>query len=262
MMTTGAVTMKIESYADSRAELPGIAIALPGQDTLLASWRALAQLSPGANIDTYPFANAAIFPAWAPLNNAIVTSVADRHSAAAELVGVYRDAGVPHWALWLPSRTPDFDGPDLVDATAQLKRDTTTLVMHRTLTESLRRHRQVVRTSIATAALESDAPLLASALEPPETTSGLDGWVLLHQGVAVAGAWSYRHRADCGLYAVETLPQWRRRGFARALVEHILADAYAGGARTATLQSTHMGRTLYESLGFTAVGRYEEWISS
>jgi hypothetical protein len=41
----------------------------------------------------------------------------------------------------------------------------------------------------------------------------------------------------------------------------VLADAWHKGARTASLQSTRMGQPLYESLGFTAVGRYEEWIS-
>jgi hypothetical protein len=42
---------------------------------------------------------------------------------------------------------------------------------------------------------------------------------------------------------------------------HVLADACHHGARTASLQSTRMGQPLYESLGFAAVGRYEEWIS-
>jgi hypothetical protein len=45
-------------------------------------------------------------------------------------------------------------------------------------------------------------------------------------------------------------------------VEHVLADAYRCSARTATLQSTPMGQPLYESLGFQAVGRYEEWVSA
>ena len=30
--------------------------------------------------------------------------------------------------------------------------------------------------------------------------------------------------------------------------------------RTATFQSTRMGQRLYSSLGFEAVGRYEEWV--
>lgn len=134
--------------------------------------------------------------------------------------------------MWLPSRTADLDTADRIEEIALLRRDTTTLVMHLSLPESLPRHSQVVRTSIASANLE--APVGADDLDPPEVVPGLNG---------------------------KTVPQWRRRGFARALVEHVLADARAVGARTATLQSTPMGRLLYESLGFTAVGRYEEWVT-
>jgi ribosomal protein S18 acetylase RimI-like enzyme len=79
--------------------------------------------------------------------------------------------------------------------------------------------------------------------------------------MAVSCAWSFLHETDCGIFTVGTLPGWRRRGLARSLVEHVLADASQRGARTATLQSTRMGQPLYESLGFEAVGRYEEWVS-
>ena len=51
------------------------------------------------------------------------------------------------------------------------------------------------------------------------------------------------------------------QGVGRTLMEHVLADARRRGARTASLQSTRMGQPLYESLGFTPVGRYEEWVS-
>jgi hypothetical protein len=43
-------------------------------------------------------------------------------------------------------------------------------------------------------------------------------------------------------------------------MEHVLADAQHRGARTVTLQSTRMGRPLYESLGLEPVGRCGEWI--
>ena len=40
----------------------------------------------------------------------------------------------------------------------------------------------------------------------------------------------------------------------------MLADARSQGAASASLQSTRMGQPLYETLGFAAAGRYEEWI--
>jgi ribosomal protein S18 acetylase RimI-like enzyme len=85
--------------------------------------------------------------------------------------------------------------------------------------------------------------------------------VLLQDDVAVAGTWSFLHERDCGIYSVGTLPQWRRRGLARSLMEHVLADAHSRGALTATLQSTRMAQRLYESLGFEPAGRYEEWVA-
>jgi len=57
------------------------------------------------------------------------------------------------------------------------------------------------------------------------------------------------------------VPEKRRRGLARRLVEHVLADASRRGARTATLQSTRMAQNLYRSLGFEPARRYEEWLS-
>jgi GNAT superfamily N-acetyltransferase len=77
---------------------------------------------------------------------------------------------------------------------------------------------------------------------------------------AVAGAWTYRHGRDVGVYAVGTVPGWRRRGLARRLMLHVLADADRRGARTASLQSTRMGEPLYSLLQFQPVGRYDEWV--
>lgn len=236
-------------------------IVLPGQETLLACWTALAHLSPEARIHHDPAVAAAVFPSWAPLNNAIVlngTGVA----AADRVASLYREAGVDLWALWLPSRATDLDTPDRVSELGTLKRDTTTLVMRATLPPGLRHHDGVVRTSIATTTRAAgEEPVPASELDAPETLPGLTAWVLVHNGLAVAGAWTFRHGNDCGIYTVGTVPDWRRRGFARSLMEHVLADAQRAGARTATLQSTRMGQPLYESLGFEPVGRYEEWIS-
>ena len=131
--------------------------------------------------------------------------------------------------------------------------------MQATLPRGLRQCGSVVRTSIATATRATDEPVSLRDIGEPEAVPNLDGWVLIHDQVAVAGAWSFVHDRDCGLYAVGTAPGWRRQGSARALVEHVLAHAQHRGARTASLQSTRMGHPLYESLGFQAAERYEEW---
>jgi GNAT superfamily N-acetyltransferase len=248
----------------ARTKVPNMSIrttVLPGQDTLLASWGALAQLSPGARVIRSRTTDRAVFPSWMPLNNAILLNAHDAAAVASQLTSVYADAGVDVWALWMPSSVTDLDAPDAVLEVGDLKRDTTTLVMQAALTPRLRYHNGVVRTSIATATRATDEPVPAADLGPPDRVPALSAWVMVHDDLAVAGAWSFLHRSDCGIYAVGTVPDWRRRGFARSLMEHVLADAQGRGARTATLQSTRMGQPLYESLGFEPVGRYEEWIS-
>jgi ribosomal protein S18 acetylase RimI-like enzyme len=237
--------------------------ALPGQETLLECWARLAQMSPGARLMRSSETAAAVFPAWIPLNNAIMLNADDGAAAAAatELRGVYADAGVDAWALWLPSRAIDLDVGDDVREVDGMERDTTTLVMQAEVPRGLPRHDGVVRTSLATLMqVASDIPVPTADLGRPEAAPGLAMWVMIQDDLAVACAFSFLHERDCGIYAVGTLPQWRRRGLARVLVEHVLADAERRGARTATLQSTRIGRHLYQSLGFEPAGRYEEWV--
>lgn len=250
--------------ADGRREAGTLttSLALPGQDTLLGSWQALARLSRGAWVVNAPTVAAAIFPAWAPLNNAILLDTAHGWGAGVSVAtSLFADAGIDAWALWVPSRATDFATVDGLSDVPGFTRDVTTLVMQATLTPGLSPGQGVVRTSVAAVAgLTDDHPMRAVELPDPDALLGLDAWVMTYDEIAVAGAWSFLHGTDCGIYAVETLPGWRRRGLARALVEHVLADAYHRGARTATLQSTPMGQPLYEALGFRPVGRYDEWV--
>jgi GNAT superfamily N-acetyltransferase len=234
---------------------------LPGQDTLIACWTALANASPGATVTVFPESIAAVFPAWAPLNNAIMRRVAPGRASdeATRLARIYGAAGIDTWALWLPTTVTTLDSNDELALTG-LERDTTTLVMTTELRSSLRQHDGVVRTSVASAVLAGDAAVAVAGVEVSEGAPGLSGWVFVDEGFAVAGLWAFRHGYDCGIYGVGTVPERRRRGLARALVEHVLADAAQQGAHTASLQSTAMGLPLYESLGFIPVGRYEEWL--
>jgi GNAT superfamily N-acetyltransferase len=236
---------------------------LVGEDTMVACWRALARLSPGAEVVRTERTVTALFPSWAPLNNAILlgsTTTERASGAAAGLRSAYQDVDVTSWALWLPSPLTDLGDPDPVGVVHGMTRDTTTLVMTVTLGPGLPSHPAVVRTSIEAATLATDEPVPVAELSAPVDVPGLQGWVLVLDGAAVAGAWSYLQGTDCGIYAVGTVPGRRRRGLAAALVRHVLADAWRHGARTASLQSTAMGQRLYESLGFTAVGRYDEWV--
>ena len=211
----------------------------------------------------FPAAIAAVFPSWTPLNNAILLTPHDDLAIAtvvSQLITIYSGAGVNSWALWIRSKITDLYASDTGCEVSGLQRDTTTLMMQATLHSQLRQHEGVVPTSIGAATRATDEPIRSADLEPPDDAPGLTGWVILHDDVAVAGAWSFINQRECGLYAIGTQPEWRRRGIGRALTEHVLAAAWRRGARVASLQATRMGQPLYASLGFLPVGRYDEWM--
>jgi ribosomal protein S18 acetylase RimI-like enzyme len=236
--------------------------SLPGQDALVACWHATAQSSPGARVVEDEDFVAAVFPAFAPMNNAIVRAPhdVDLDRVLARVTEIFAHESIDSWAFWIPSRTLRFDGTDEISSIRGLKRDTTTLVMTARLDTTAHTWAAARRASISDASRAGDEPIRIDALEDPPPDAPLADWVAIDGNFAVAGAERFLHGRECGIYSVGTAPQWRRRGIARRLVEHVLTDAARLGARTATLQSTEQAQTLYASLGFNAVGRYEEWV--
>jgi len=244
-------------------ERRSVGSGLSGEMTLLESWEALTAHSRDARLEYADAGVAVVFPHWTPLNNAIIFEAptpAATAAAAAAFTSVYADAGIDSWALWVPSRATTYDAPDLLTDIDGLTRDTTTLVMVADIPAGLPSYPNVIRTSIEVAGRAGDEPVPISEVVEVPQSHGHEGWVLTEGPVAIAAAWTYRHGDDVGVYAVGTASEWRRRGHARRLLEHLLADARRRGARTASLQSTAMGEMLYRRLGFRPVGRYEEWI--
>ncbi len=238
-------------------------MSLPGQSTLLGAWQALAATSAGARLVHTSTAVSAVFPRWAPLNNAILRDGPSAESAsvaAAQLSALYDGAGVASWALWVPSNANDFHTPDVVRAVPGMSRDTTTLVMTRPLAPGLPADSRVRRTTIEAAIRAGDEPVPLAELPDDDAGSDVEAWALVVERRAVASALTHVNGRDVGVYAMATAPGWRRRGLARALMCHVLAHAHHRGARTASLQSTPMGEHLYRSLGFGPVGRFEEWV--
>jgi GNAT superfamily N-acetyltransferase len=171
-----------------------------------------------------------------------------------------RVAGVGSWALWVPSPALGFDGPDYVSSVDAMVRDATTLVMTAELGPDMPFDPAVRRTTAEAASDAGDDALPVESLPAADDTAAIDGRVVVHGDCAIAGAWTFLSGEDVGVYAVGAVPEWRRRGVARRLMLHVLAEARKRGARTASVQSTPMGQRLYASLGFRPVGRYEEWV--
>ncbi len=70
--------------------------------------------------------------------------------------------------------------------------------------------------------------------------------------VATLGVWP--HESDAVVVWVATLPEARNRGIATGLMAHALRNAGDDGFRTTTLQSTKLGRPVYEKLGYRDFG--------
>jgi len=63
-----------------------------------------------------------------------------------------------------------------------------------------------------------------------------------------------------GVFIVGTVPAYRRRGLGAALTAKLVTDAVArNGVRQALLQSSAMGKRVYESLGFATVETWTRW---
>src|SRR4051794_12389884 len=169
---------------------------LPGEQTLVASWRALTGVSPGAHIGVDDDLVTAVFPSWLPLNNAIILAPSSREAAdtAVERVaGVFADAGVPKWALWLPSPIADLQSPGATAELTGMVADSRTLVMTRALGGGWRSDPAVRKTSIAAATLAPDEPV--RDLPAVDGGAGLDAWGLGHEGAARAGGGGHLPRA-------------------------------------------------------------------
>src|SRR5580765_6644811 len=145
---------------------------LGGQATLVASWQALAEQSAGARIARTQSTIAAVFPAWVPLNNAILLEQPGSLTAATaaiELKALYASAGVKSWALWLPALVTSFGASDKVPDVPGLRRDTTTLVMELQLSHTSPDRGGVVRTSVAAAGRAGDEPVPVADLPQPDS---------------------------------------------------------------------------------------------
>jgi GNAT superfamily N-acetyltransferase len=79
-------------------------------------------------------------------------------------------------------------------------------------------------------------------------------------GQVVATATLVAYGTECAwIGMVLTHTNWRGQGFARTLIQHLLATARALHIETVKLDATSQGRSLYESLGFVPEQDVERW---
>jgi GNAT superfamily N-acetyltransferase len=232
-----------------------------GIQTLVASWEAVARGSEGAAVEHFHGGSAAIFPVDPErriYNNAVVDRTlapAERRRALAAIEASYAAAGVERFAVWA------HESDEALRADLELRgyrRTDATRAMSITLDGI-----QVPRPEVDLAPADWQEHL--RLIEAPPGLLGNADLSAFHlviaslDGESVSTVVAFDHDGDCGIYDVATLPHARNRGLATALIALQLHEALARGSRTASVQSTSMGESVYAAVGFRDAGRILEY---
>ncbi len=76
------------------------------------------------------------------------------------------------------------------------------------------------------------------------------------KGAPVAASVLIMTNGIAGVYNVTTLDEFRRRGFGETMTRHAIREGAAAGCKVAALQSSDMGKPIYERMGFRTVAPY------
>jgi GNAT superfamily N-acetyltransferase len=113
---------------------------------------------------------------------------------------------------------------------------------------------------VEVAAFETDRAVAEGLLSPSQLSlPNVRFYAAIVDGRAVAQAMTNTQRGAVGVFGVGTLPEFRRRGIGTAITAFAIDDV-RGEADLAWLQSTEMGRPLYERMGFRRVSEWNVWV--
>jgi ribosomal protein S18 acetylase RimI-like enzyme len=174
-----------------------------------------------------------------------------------ELASWYEEAGVRAWTVWVLPGDEELAGA-LAEAGHRL--DATPEAMGAVLAEL-----DLDGPDVATGCAWDDLVAVnAAAYGAP--AEGLQPLRLAGDGVRLYGTEGaaivlaiHDHDGDAGVTYVAARPEARGRGLVAALLRQALRDAAARGCTTTTLESTKLGRPVYERVGYRALGRLEMW---
>lgn len=81
-------------------------------------------------------------------------------------------------------------------------------------------------------------------------------------GEPVASALGLVHEGSITVFNVATLPDHRGRGYGATMTNEAVLGGKENGCEVAFLQSTAMGLSLYQGLGFRTIVEYDQWTPS
>jgi GNAT superfamily N-acetyltransferase len=88
------------------------------------------------------------------------------------------------------------------------------------------------------------------------------GYVAYDRGMAAATMAVVVAANSIGIYSVSTLPQYRRKGYAEALMRQVIGDySRATGLQRSVLQATRAGLEMYRKMGYRAVSHFTVYMT-
>ena len=181
-----------------------------------------------------------------------------------ELAGVYADAGVKAWTVWVPEA--DRQVADALEAAGH-RLDATPRAMAMPLTELVAPEPdpELEIREEADYELVSKLNEVAYGFAPGEfpamrgELSAMRAYFGSIDGETVGCAGAFMNGSDCEIVYVAVLPEGRGRGISGRLMARALADAAEQGLETTTLQATKLGYPVYVKLGYRDYGELQMW---
>ena len=206
--------------------------------------------------------------------SASATAVADAASptAVAEAVALLRERGAP-WVLTLAQGLDDRFVTDAADLGLVLdpgegfpgmavsplpapEPEPAGLEIRQVAGASLPDHASVVERGFGLDRAIIDA-VMSDAIAADPRFAYYVGYV---DGVAAVSGLGVRTGDTIGVFNIATLEEARRRGYGAAITRRILSDGALLGCTIGTLQSSDMGRPVYEAIGFRTVATYVGYV--
>lgn len=88
------------------------------------------------------------------------------------------------------------------------------------------------------------------------------GYVAYYKGTAVTTMAVVLAADAIGIYSVSTLPQYRRKGYAEAMMRQVIAEyTRRTGVERTVLQATRAGFDMYKKMGYRAVSHFSVYMT-
>ena len=122
--------------------------------------------------------------------------------------------------------------------------------------DSMQQHRQVLATAFGFPLEVAEAIFSTRLAEAP----GCELFVGFVDGTPITSSALIMSDGVAGVYNVGCLPDARRQGYGEAMTWHAIRRGLQLGCDIASLQSSEMGRLIYERMGFRLVAPYRTFV--